>query len=40
MNLAYLHHQKIDWNPDRLQFAKGSGNPQWLTRDYRKPWQV
>ena len=40
MNLAYQHHQKIEWNPEALAFAKGSGDPSWLTRDYRSPWQV
>jgi len=38
MNLAYLHQQPIDWNPEQLAFAKGSGDPKWLTRDYRSPW--
>jgi predicted dehydrogenase len=40
MNLAYLHYQQIDWDPEQLAFAKGSGDPKWLTRDYRSPWQV
>jgi predicted dehydrogenase len=40
MNLAYQHHQKIEWNPDQLTFANGSGDPKWLSRDYRSPWQV
>jgi predicted dehydrogenase len=40
MNLAYLHHQKIRWQPEPMVFAEGSGDPQWLTRDYRSPWQV
>jgi len=40
MNLAYAHQQKIGWNPEKLQFAKGSGEPKWLTRDYRRPWKV
>jgi predicted dehydrogenase len=40
MNLAYLHHQKIRWQPDLMAFAPDSGNPKWLTRDYRTPWQV
>jgi predicted dehydrogenase len=40
MNLAYLHQQKIEWNPKRLAFAKGSGDPKWLTREYRSPWKV
>ena len=40
LNLAYLHHQRIDWNPERFVFAKGSGDPKWLTREYRSPWKV
>jgi predicted dehydrogenase len=40
MNLAYAHQQKIEWNPEPLNFAKGSGDPKWLTRDYRSPWKV
>lgn len=40
MNLAYLHRQKIKWDPAKLTFAKGSGDPKWLTRDYRAPWKV
>ena len=40
MNLAYLHHQKIEWNPEQLTFAKGSGDPSWLTRNYRSPWKA
>jgi len=35
MNLAYFHHQKIQWDPKNCTFAKGSGDPAWLTRDYR-----
>ena len=40
MNLAYKHRQPIEWNPEALTFAKGSGDPAWLTREYRSPWQV
>jgi hypothetical protein len=40
MNLTYLHRQNIDWDPEQLNFGKGSGDPKWLTRDYRSPWQV
>jgi len=40
LNLAYLHRQNIDWDPARLTFAKGSGDPRWLTRDYRPPWKI
>jgi predicted dehydrogenase len=40
MNLAYAHQQKIGWDPGRLDFAKGGGDPKWLTRAYRGSWQV
>ena len=39
MNLAYYHGQKIQWDPARNAFAGGTGNPAWLTRDYRSPWK-
>jgi predicted dehydrogenase len=40
MNQSYYNNQKIDWDPKKLEFAKGSGNPEWLTREYRSPWSV
>ncbi|GMW02159.1 MAG: hypothetical protein AMXMBFR84_32950 [Candidatus Hydrogenedentota bacterium] len=40
MNQAYYNHTTIEWKPKRMEFAKGSGNPAWLTRDYRAPWKV
>jgi predicted dehydrogenase len=40
MNIAYLHHQKVQWNPEKLAFKSGTGDPKWLTRDYRAPWKV
>jgi hypothetical protein len=40
MNLAYAHQQKIGWNPEKLHFAEGSGDPKWLTCDYCRPWKV
>jgi predicted dehydrogenase len=40
MNLAYYHGQKIKWDPKRLAFAGGTGDPKWLTRDYRGPWRI
>jgi len=40
LNLAYRHRQEIKWDPEHLEFAKGSGDPKWLTRDYRSPWQA
>lgn len=40
LNQVYLHGQKVEWDPKALAFANGSGDPKWLTRDYRSPWRV
>jgi predicted dehydrogenase len=40
MNQAYYNHATIEWKPKKMEFAKGSGDPAWLTRDYRAPWSV
>ena len=40
MNLAYYHGQTIKWDPAENAFAEGTGDPKWLTRDYRDPWKV
>jgi len=40
MNLAYRHRQKIQWDPAKLTFANGTGDPAWLTGPHRKPWTV
>lgn len=40
MNQSYLHHAKILWDPEKLCLRDGSGDPSWLTRDYRAPWTV
>jgi predicted dehydrogenase len=40
VNLCYYHGQKLDWDPKALAFAHGTGDPQWLTREYRAPWRV
>ena len=40
MNLAYYHGQKIAWDPAKNAFASGTGDPAWLTRDYRGDWKV
>jgi predicted dehydrogenase len=40
MNQCYYHGQKLKWNPKTLKFEDGSGDPKWLTRDYRGPWVV
>jgi hypothetical protein len=40
MNQAYYNHAELKWNPKKLKFSRGSGDPAWLTRDYREPWTV
>ena len=40
VNQAYYNHADIKWMPEQMCFAPGSGNPAWLTRDYRSPWSV
>ncbi len=40
MNQAYYNHAKFTWDPLKFQFTNGTGNPKWLTRDYRSPWSV
>jgi predicted dehydrogenase len=40
MNLAYYHRQLMKWDPAKFEFVDGTGDPNWLTRDYRGPWSV
>jgi hypothetical protein len=40
MNQTYYNNQKISWDPKKLTFAPGTGDPKWLTREYRSPWSV
>lgn len=40
MNQSYYHQAKILWDPAKLCLRDGSGDPAWLTRDYRGPWKV
>lgn len=40
LNQVYFHGQKIQWDPKKLTFVGGTGDPAWLTRNYRSPWNV
>jgi len=40
LNQCYYHQAKILWDPAKLCLRDGSGDPAWLTRDYRAPWNV
>jgi len=40
MNQSYYHNANFKWDPAKCGFAGGTGDPKWLTRDYRSPWKV
>ena len=40
MNQAYYNQESIKWKPKRMRFARNSGKAEWLTREYRDPWNV
>jgi predicted dehydrogenase len=40
LNQSYYHHAHLKWDPAKLKFAGGTGDPKWLTRDYRAPWSA
>jgi predicted dehydrogenase len=40
VSLAYWHGQKMKWDPAKNQFAGGTGDARWLTREYRGDWKV
>ena len=40
MNQSYYHNSGFKWDPAKCEFTGGTGDPQWLTRDYRNPWKV
>jgi predicted dehydrogenase len=35
INQLYYHNTLIKWDPNKFSFTGGTGNPAWLTRDYR-----
>jgi len=35
MNQLYFHNTTMKWDPAKLCFMGGTGNPAWLTNDYR-----
>ena len=40
MNQAYYHGEVIKWDPAAMKLAGGTGNPAWLTRDYKNGWSL
>ena len=39
-NLAYYHGKPMKWNPTKLEFIEGTGDPKWLDVPYRDPWKL
>ncbi len=35
MNQSYYNHARIKWDPAKFTFIGGTGDPSWLTRNYR-----
>lgn len=40
ISLAYVHGQKLQWNPEQNTFVTGSGNTNWLHTEYRGNWKL
>ncbi len=40
MNIAYLLGKPFKWDPLKHEFTGGTGDPKFLTRDYRGEWKV
>jgi predicted dehydrogenase len=40
LNFGYRYGKSVKWDPAAWNFAGGTGDPAWLTREYREPWKV
>ena len=40
MNQSYYNGEVIKWDPKTNTLSEKTGNPEWLTRDYRGIWKV
>jgi predicted dehydrogenase len=40
LNQSYYHHAHLKWDPEKFKFTDNTGDPRWLTRDYRAPWRA
>lgn len=40
LNFGYYYGKKFQWDPATNNFANGTGDAKWLTRDYRGQWKV
>ena len=40
-NMSYVYDTGFDWDPERMEFANGTGDPAWLKRaNYRNGWDI
>lgn len=39
-NLAYWNARRLKWDPKTWTFVDNSGDPKWLDRERRDPWQL
>ena len=40
VNIAYFYRKPLKWDPVKEEFKDGTGDPKWLGRDYRSPWNL
>ncbi len=40
LNFGYRYGKPVKWEPVAMQFAGGTGDAKWLTREYRDEWRV
>ena len=38
MNIGYYFTANVKWDPETNEFADDTGDPAWLTREYRAPY--
>ena len=39
-NLSYIYDCGFDWDPEKMEFANGTGNPSWLRRADYRGWDI
>ena len=39
-NMSYVYDTGFDWNPDKFEFANGTGDPAWLKRANYRGWDI
>jgi predicted dehydrogenase len=40
VNMAYYYQKVMKWDPKAEKFKDGTGEPEWLGREYRAPWKL